>query len=129
MTSDFYVRLSSRNRIIKAFKYKILCLKSLYLIFDVKSIHIYFQGGDFLCTKYLCRLEAFLLKAFGFINITLLNLKEGLRELIPKQDKPSYYSKRGFDYVSHVHSTASIGIKFDQVNRSFGIPPSQQHVA
>ena len=326
ITSDFDVRLFSRNRIINAFKYKILYLDYLYLIFNVKSIYLYFQGGVFLYTKYLWRLEPYLLKAAGvktvvmpyggdvqsfdktpnllfkhahskdypahrynrrrqekkmelwtnhashvisgcdwvdymhhwdtlmvshfsinvdlfanvkpcprnsdsfrilhapnhreikgtqfvveaveklkaeghdvelvlveklsnleilelilsvdlvidqlivgwyamfaiesmlagkpvicflrddllnlyrskgliavdeppLINIAPLNLKEELSELILNQDKLSDYSKRGFDYVSRVHSTTSIGSKFDRINRSIGIHPSQQHVA
>ena len=326
ISSDFDVRLFSRNRIINAFNYKILYLDYLYLIFNVKSIYMYFQGGVFLYTKYLWRLEPYLLKAAGvktvvmpyggdvqsfdktpnllfkhahskdypahrynrrrqekkmelwtnhashvisgcdwvdymhhwdtlmvshfsinvdlfanvkpcprnsdsfrilhapnhreikgtqfvveaveklkaeghdvelvlveklsnleilelilsvdlvidqlivgwyamfaiesmlagkpvicflrddllnlyrskgliavdeppLINIAPLNLKEELRELILNQDKLSDYSKRGFDYVSRVHSTTSIGSKFDRINRSIGIHPSQQHVA
>ena len=71
ITSDFDVRFFSRNRIINAFKYKILYLDYLYLIFKVKSIYIYFQGGVFLYTKYLWRLESYLLKAAGVKTVVM----------------------------------------------------------
>lgn len=326
ITSDFDVRLFSKNRIINAFKYKILYLDYLFLIFNMKSIYIYFQGGVFLYTKFLWRIEPHLLKAAGvktvvmpyggdiqsfdkspnllfkhahsqdypkhrhnrrrqekklelwtnhashvisgcdwvdfmyhwdtlmvshfsinldlfenvkprprdsnsfrilhapnhreikgtqfvleavdklkseghdielvlveklsnleilelilsvdlvidqlivgwyamfaieamlagkpvicflrddlldlyrskgliafdeppLINVAPMNLKDELRDLIVNQDKLSDYSKRGFDYIYRVHSTASIGSKFDKINRSIGIKPSQQHVA
>jgi hypothetical protein len=54
---------------------------------------------------------------------------EELRELILNQNKLSDYSKHGFDYVFRVHSTASIGGEFDEINRSIGIKTSQHHVA
>ena len=87
ITSDFDVRFFSRNRIINAFKYKILYLDYLYLIFKVKSIYIYFQGGVFLYTKHLWD-RSYLLKAAG-VKLLLCRMGATLNLLTKPQ---TYYS-------------------------------------
>ena len=55
------------------------------------------------------------------INLTFENFEEGLEEFINDRELLASYAKRSFEYVSRIHSTESIGMKFKQINNSLGI--------
>ena len=55
------------------------------------------------------------------INLNIENFEEGLEEFINDRELLASYAKRSFEYVSRIHSTESIGMKFKQINNSLGI--------